>query len=243
MRNAADILGVPVDRVTMEEALDKIKGFLSDSTTNAIYTPNSEIMMAAQRDAGLKRILCEGSLVVADGAGVVLASKILKQELPEKVSGFDLTLKTFEMAKKRKISFFLFGGKPGTAEDAAKRIITDYPGVEIAGYRNGYFNSEEEADIIDEINSSGADVLLAALGAPKQEKWIHEHKEKLNVKVCIGVGGTLDVLAGRAALAPPFFRKNGLEWLYRLYKEPWRFKRMLDLPRFMLTVLRERTRV
>jgi hypothetical protein len=141
MRNAADILGVPVDRVTMEEALDKIKGFLSDSTTNAIYTPNSEIMMAAQRDAGLKRILCEGSLVVADGAGVVLASKILKQELPEKVSGFDLTLKTFEMAKKRKISFFLFGGKPGTAEDAAKRIITDYPGVEIAGYRNGYFTT------------------------------------------------------------------------------------------------------
>ena len=110
MRNASEILGVPVDRVTMEEALDKIKDFLSGSSTSTIYTPNSEIMMAAQRDADLKRILCEGSLVVADGAGVVLASRILRQELPEKVSGFDLTIKTFEMAKTREISFFLLGG-------------------------------------------------------------------------------------------------------------------------------------
>lgn len=240
MRNTVDILGVPVDKVTMKEALIKVFSFLDQQKTCTIYTPNSEIMMAAQRDPELKNILRSADMVIPDGAGVVLASRILGLDLPEKVAGFDLVKNLLQAAKDRCTSFFLFGGKPGIAEAAAENTEKTYPGVVIKGCHNGYFSEEEENSILDEINLANADVLLVALGAPKQEKWIHEHKNRLNVKICIGVGGTLDVLAGKASLAPEFFRKNGLEWLYRLYKEPWRFKRMLDLPRFIILVTLER---
>jgi N-acetylglucosaminyldiphosphoundecaprenol N-acetyl-beta-D-mannosaminyltransferase len=236
MRDTVDILDIPIDSVTMGEAVEKVKSFLNENRVHTIYTPNSEIMMAAQRDPYLKQILCEADLLIADGAGVVLASRILGAALPEKVAGFDLVMNIFASENQKPLRFFFFGGKPGIAEAARKNVLKQYDGIEIVGCRNGYFSPDEEPEIIDQINSSCADILLVALGAPKQEKWIYEHKEQLNVKVCIGVGGTFDVLAGKAKLAPQFFRKNGLEWLYRLYKEPWRFRRMPDLPRFMLLV-------
>jgi len=242
MRNTADIIGVFVDKVTMDEALKITRAFLQEASVHAIYTPNSEIMMAAQRDPYLKKILNEADLLVADGAGVVLASKILKRFLPEKVSGIDLVKNIFESPGKTPVNVFLFGSKPGIAEEAGINILKLYPNVRIAGCHHGYFKKEEEPDIIEAINSSNADILLVALGAPKQEKWIHENKSKLKVKVCIGVGGTLDVFAGKAKLAPEFFRRNGLEWLYRLYREPERFIRMLDLPKFILLTLWTRIR-
>ncbi len=237
MRNTVDILGVAIDNVTMSQALEKLKAFLEDDKANTVYTPNAEIMMDAKKDPSLKAILNSGSLVVADGAGVVLSSKILGVSLPEKVSGIDLVRNFFSMDSKRKTRYFLFGSKPGTAEAAGENIKKLYTGVEIAGCRNGFFTEKEEASIIAQINSSGADILLVALGAPKQERWIHKNKARLNVKVCIGVGGSLDVFAGKVKLAPEFFRQHGLEWLYRLYKEPWRYKRMLKLPKFMLASL------
>ncbi|MCX7710249.1 MAG: WecB/TagA/CpsF family glycosyltransferase [Clostridia bacterium] len=240
MRNTVDILGVPVDHVSMSEALEKVKGFLASDRAHTIYTPNAEIMMAAQRDSALMEILRQADLLVADGAGVVLASKILKRSVPEKVSGIDLVRKTFTLKQSKKIRYFLFGGKPGVAEAAAEKVLAQYPDAEIVGCRNGYFKSEDEEAIILQINASKADILLVALGAPKQEKWIHMYKSQLNVKVCMGVGGTLDVLAGQVKLAPEFMRKAGLEWLYRLYKEPWRYKRMLDLPRFTLLAVKNR---
>jgi N-acetylglucosaminyldiphosphoundecaprenol N-acetyl-beta-D-mannosaminyltransferase len=240
MRRTVDVMGVPVDSVTMEEALEIIKGFLDKDEVHTVFTPNAEIMMAAQRDSRLKEILCQADLLVADGAGVVLASRILGTSVPEKVAGFDLVKNILIKASEQPVSLFLFGGKPGVAEAAAENILKQFPGVSIAGCRNGYFSKEEEDGIVSMINSSGADILLTALGAPKQEKWIDEYKNRLNVKMCIGVGGTLDVFAGKVELAPEFFRRNGLEWLYRLYKEPWRYKRMLDLPRFMLLTIGKR---
>lgn len=237
MRNTVDILGVPVDYVDMDGAVEKVKKFLNEEAVHSIYTPNAEIIMAAQRDPELKDILSRADLLVADGAGVVLASNLLGCDLPGKVSGIDLVKRIFSMHTNKKTRFFLFGGKPGTAEAAGENLLKLYPGIEITGCRSGYFSENDQKSIINQINSSNSDILLAALGAPKQEKWIHENKEKLNVRICIGVGGTLDVFAGKAKLAPEFFRRNGLEWLYRLYKEPWRYKRMLDLPRFVLLVL------
>ncbi|HOQ36902.1 MAG TPA: WecB/TagA/CpsF family glycosyltransferase [Acetivibrio sp.] len=236
MRNTADILGIPVDNVSMDEALSKVKNFLGENRFHSVYTPNSEIMMAARRDPELKKLLCEADLLVPDGAGVVLASKILGRPLKERVAGFDLTNRLFDIAKESKTSFFFFGGKPGVAEEAVNNLLSRNINIEVKGIRNGYFSEDEEDEIINQINSSGADVLLVALGAPKQEKWIHKNRDKLKVKVCIGVGGTFDVLAGRATRAPKFFQEHGLEWLYRLYKEPWRFIRMMDLPRFILLV-------
>lgn len=234
MRNTVDILGIPVDKVRIQDALDKLNSFLNEDTLHTIYTPNAEIMMDALRDPHLKQILCEADMLVPDGAGVVLASKILGTALPEKVPGFDLLKSAFNLGKERKIRFFFFGGKPGVAEEAAIHVLEQYKNIEVVGYRSGYFSKEDEAEIIEQINSSNADILAVALGAPKQEKWIHENKSKLRVKVCIGVGGSFDVLAGKVMLAPEFFRRNGFEWLYRLYKEPWRYKRMLKLPQFVV---------
>lgn len=237
LRKTVDITGVKVDSVTMQEALERLKYFLQSDNVNTIFTPNAEIMMQAYRDNELREILNSADMVVADGAGVVLASKIIGRPVPEKVSGFDLVKNSFSLDINRKIRYFLLGGKPGIAEEAGKAIISQYANADIAGQRHGYFSKQDEAEIIEQINSSNADILLVALGAPKQEKWIYANKNKLKVKVCIGVGGTLDVLAGKACLAPEFMRKNGLEWLYRLFKEPWRYKRMLDLPRYMIIVI------
>jgi N-acetylglucosaminyldiphosphoundecaprenol N-acetyl-beta-D-mannosaminyltransferase len=234
--------GIPVDKVTMGEAVEKIKGFLAEDRVHTVYTPNAEMMMEAQRDPALKNILVQADLLVADGAGVILASRILKCSLPEKVSGIDLVKNIFSIRQERKIRFFFFGSRPGVAEAAAENMRKAYPWIEVSGCRNGYFSEDEEKSIVEQINSSGADILLVALGVPKQEKWIYAHKDELKVKVCIGVGGSLDVFAGKVKLAPEFLRKNGLEWLYRLCKEPWRFKRMLDLPRYMLFTLSARLR-
>ncbi len=231
---------VYVDSIKMSEAVDKVISFTLGNKNHIIFTPNAEIMMQAQRDKELKSILNSSDMLVADGAGVILASKILGKNLPEKVSGIDLVKNTFEKTKGTKVSYFLFGGKPHAVESAYKNIISKYEGINIAGIRNGYFSPEEEQQIIDEINASGADILLVGLGAPKQEKWIYKNRSKLNVKVSIGVGGAIDVFAGTAKLAPEFLRRNGLEWLYRLYKEPWRAKRMMDLPRFVMLTLRRR---
>jgi len=243
MRDVIDIMGIPIDNVTMGQALNNLENFLSEDGVHMVFTPNSEIMMAARRDPELAQIFTQAHMLIADGAGVVLASKILGNPLPEKVSGYDLVKNSFSLAVRRNIRYFLLGAKPGTAETAGKNIIRDYPGVEIAGCYHGYFKPEEESSIIDAINRSQADILLVALGAPRQEKWIYKHRNELNVKVCIGVGGSLDVFAGNVSLAPDFFRNNGLEWLYRLYKEPWRFKRMLDLPKFILLAIAKRLRL
>lgn len=237
MRKTVNVLGVPVDSITMQEAVGIIKTFLDRETASSIYTPNAEIIMAAQRDSSLKEILIQADMLIADGAGVVLASKLLKVPVPEKVSGVDLVKRAFAMDYHRKLRVFIFGAKPGVAEIAAGNIQRNYPNVEIVGCRNGYFSKTEEDEIIELINSSGPDILLVGLGAPQQENWIHRNKPRLKAKACMGIGGSIDVIAGTVALAPEVMRRNGLEWLFRLYKEPRRYKRMLDLPRFVILTL------
>ena len=195
--------------------------------------------MQAIREPELKHILNNAELVVPDGAGVILASRIMKNELKEKVSGIDLVKKILANTEKRPTSFFILGGKPGVAEKASINILYDYPKAKILGYRNGYFDENEVPEIIKQINESKAEILLVGLGAPKQEKWIHQYAGELNCRILMGIGGSIDVFAGTVKLAPEFMRKAGLEWLYRLIKEPKRAKRMLDLPRFILLTLKK----
>lgn len=237
MRKTVDIVGIPVDAINMAEAIEKIKQFLNEEKVHTVYTPNAEIIYAAQTDSELKAILVDADLLVADGAGVVLASKILGVNLPEKVSGIDLVRNSFNIKIDRKIKYFFFGSKPGVAETARDSLLRAYKNIEVVGCRNGYFSKENEPEIIEQINSSNADILLVALGAPRQEKWIQEHKAELKTKICIGIGGSLDVYAGVLKPAPEILRRNGFEWAYRLYKEPWRFKRMLNLPKFVMFVV------
>lgn len=232
-----NILGVHVDRVSANEAADKIVEFLDTDSFHAVVTPNSEIIMHSYRNSEFCDIINSAELITADGIGVVYASKILKKPITERAAGYDIAKLVLGKIKDTGHSLFLFGGKPGVAEEAAKNILRDYDGIKIAGMRNGYFSEDEEDEIVKEINSSGADLLFVCLGAPKQENWINAHRGELKVKAAMGIGGSLDVFAGRVKRAPEFFCKTGLEWFYRLCKEPWRLGRMMDLPKFAFTVL------
>lgn len=251
MRDTIKILGVEIDKLTQAEVVKKIDGFLKQDELKTIYTPNTEIVMEAKKDESLKKILNDGSIVIPDGIGLIYAAKIKKKNLPERVTGCDISFKMLELAQREEYSIFLLGGKEGVAKEAGENLKKDYPNIKLAGVQNGYFkgahigysNHEEEKTIIETINNSGADILFVGLGAPKQEIWINENKGKLNCKVVIGNGGTVDILAGRIERAPEFFQKLGLEWLYRLVKDPKRIKRQMVIPLFILTILfsREKT--
>ena len=240
MRDIIEILGVKIDRVTFNEALDIAEGFVKEEGVSTIFTPNAEIVMAAQDDAELKEILNNGDMCTADGIGVVYGSRILKKPLPHRVAGFDLVCSLLERLAKTGEGVFLFGAKPGVAEAAKTKMEEKYPGILIAGCRDGYFKPEDEGEIVQQINESGAKLLLVCLGAPKQEKWITAHKDELNVNLCMGVGGTLDVFAGVAKRAPEIFIKLNLEWAYRFMKNPSRLGRFAALPQFMIKVLKSR---
>lgn len=232
-----NILGVNVDNVTMDGAVSRVMGFLDETAPHAVFTPNSEIIMVAYKDEAFCKELNDASLVIPDGIGVVYASRILKAPLPERVAGFDLASRLIEKLSGGEKSFYFFGGKPGVAETAKENLLKKYPDLNICGLSDGYFDEEKEKAIIEDIKEKKPDVLFVCLGAPKQEKWINEHKDELGAKVLMGIGGSLDVFAGTVDRAPEFYQKHGLEWLYRLLKQPSRFMRMLALPKFGLTVL------
>lgn len=238
MSDKVNILGVKVDKVNVSEASDRIIGFIeSGDKGRSVFTPNSEIIMMAYRDESFRELLNSSDLLTADGIGVVYASKIVKNPIKERAAGYDIACETLEKLSKKGGSLYLFGSKPGVAEKAGENITKKYPGIRIAGYSDGYFNEEKEKTIIENINRANPDLLFVCLGAPKQEKWIYEHKNELKAGVCLGIGGSLDVFAGTVKRAPEFFTKHGIEWLYRLMKQPSRFVRMLDLPRFGFKVL------
>ncbi len=241
--NKVDILGVQVDKVDMEQALDQILEFLKEDKAHAVYTPNSEIIMQAYRDQAFRDVLNTADLITPDGIGVVYASRIVKDPLAERVGGFDLATKLIEKAADGSISFYFFGGKPGVAEQAKENLQKKYPGLRIIGCSDGYFDAEKEKLILADIQKKKPDVLFVCLGAQKQENWIYQYKNELAAKVCMGIGGSLDVFAGVAERAPESFQKLGLEWLYRLLKQPSRIGRMMDLPKFGLTVLLKGKRV
>lgn len=235
-----NILGVQVDSLSMAEATERVKEYLDgEERGRVIYTPNSEIIMAAKEEAGFKVVLNSADLVVPDGIGVVKAGKILGTPIPERVGGFDLTCSVMPYLDSQKKSLFIFGGKPGVAEKAAENLSKQYPGIVMAGTNDGYFSDDEP--IVQKISAAAPDYLMVCLGAPKQEKWIAAHKNELNAKVIIGAGGSADVFAGTMNRAPEFFIKHNLEWLYRIVKGK-RFKRSLKLISFGMTVYASRLR-
>jgi len=232
------ILGVPVDMVSNKGAMERFARLMSENGCSMIVTPNSEIMVNASSDPELRSIIESAELIIPDGVGLVYASKIIKEPLKGRVPGIELLSDILGYLKETNRSIFLLGSKPGVAELAAKNMETEYPGLKVAGTRDGYFKQDDEKGIVDAINDSGAEFLCAAMGSPKQEKFIYVHRgELLNVRAAMGVGGSLDIWAGTLKRAPEFFRKNGLEWLYRLFQEPSRFKRVLKLPVFLIKVI------
>lgn len=237
MKDKVNILGVYVDMVNIPQAADRIMRFLDEDKLHKVYTPNSEIIMAAYKDDSFKKLLNDADLLTADGIGVVYASRILGKPINERAAGFDIACEVLERINGTSRKLFLFGGKPGVAEQARDNLLKKYPALNIVGCRNGYFKPEEEPEIVKEINDSGADIVFVCLGAPKQEQWLARNSSSLKARVAMGIGGSLDVFAGTAERAPKFFCDHGIEWLYRLMKQPSRAGRMLALPKFGLTVL------
>lgn len=231
------ILGVPVDLIDQETAMKRFEALFPEPGVTAIYTPNSEIIENASQNLELKELIASADLALPDGIGLVYASKLIGHPLKERVTGIDFMEAIIAYLEKNEKSIFFFGSKPGIAEKAAENIKAKYPALIVAGTRDGYFQPDEEPEIVEQINQSGADFLCVALGAPKQEKFIYDHKAELNVHGAIGVGGSLDVWSGTLKRAPEFYQNHGLEWLYRLIQEPRRIGRMARLPVFMCKVL------
>lgn len=232
-----EILGVNVNSLTMIQAVEKVQQFIDEKKNALVATANAEMLMRATQDAELKSILNEADLVVPDGAGTVWASNYLGVEMPERVAGYDLAQELMREAPARNDRIYFFGSAPGVAEKAREKALELYPGIKIVGTRNGFFSAADEAEIIAEIKAARPDILLVALGVPKQEKWLYKHRQELNIPVSIGVGGTLDVMAGVMQRAPLWMQRAKLEWLFRGLKQPSRAGRLLALPKFVLKVM------
>ena len=235
-----DIMGLQFDNITMEEALDAAKALLQGEHAARVVTPNAEIAYEALHDENMRTLLNSAELMLPDGAGVVLASKILKTPLKQKVAGVDFADGLLGVLETTGQSLYLLGSKPGIGELAAQKMMQKHPKLRIAGIADGYF--QDEAPVIDKINASGADVLFVCLGAPKQEQFMARHQKTLHVKLMAGLGGSLDSFAGTVKRAPKWMIRLNLEWLYRLIKEPKRFKRMLRLPKYLWAVVCKRIR-
>lgn len=235
-----DIMGLQFDNITMEEALDAAKVLLQGEHAARVVTPNAEIAYEALHDENMRTLLNSAELMLPDGAGVVLASKILKTPLKQKVAGVDFADGLLGVLETTGQSLYLLGSRPGVGELAAQKMMQKHPKLKIAGIADGYF--QDETPVIDKINASGADVLFVCLGAPKQEQFMARHQKALHVKLMAGLGGTLDSFAGTVRRAPKWMIRLNLEWLYRLIKEPKRFKRMLRLPKYLWAVVCKRIR-
>ena len=236
MPKKVTILGVPVDAITMGEAVARIDGFIEKRTPVLVATANAEMLMRATHDGALRRILQGAAMVTPDGAGTVWAAHHLGYAMPERVAGYDMVQELMREAPAKHRRIFFFGSAPGVADKAKAKAEQLYPGIEIVGTRNGFFAAADEPAIIEEIKAAHPDILLAALGVPKQEKWLAKHLSELGVPVAIGVGGTFDVMAGVMKRAPRWMQRAKLEWLFRGMMQPQRAGRLLALPRFVLKV-------
>ena len=232
-----DVLGVSFDDLTMDEAVEIALGFMQERRACYACTPNPEIVMAAKGDAALRAALSGAELVLADGVGITKAAAMLGTPLKSRVPGIDFASNVISRLAERGGSVYLLGAKPLVAEAAAEKLTQTYPGIVIAGTNDGYFT--DDAPVIEKINAASPDFLMVCLGSPKQELWMSANAGRLSCGLMAGLGGSLDVLAGNVQRAPETWRRLGLEWLYRVIKEPKRLGRVLKLPAFVLEAAAE----
>ncbi len=236
MENKISIRGVSVDNVTMDEAERIIDSFAASKSFHAVFTPNAEIVQLCIEDKEICDTVNSADLIVPDGAGVVLASKILGKPLKGKVAGVDLGRRAIKLSGQKGYGVYLLGGKPGIAELASEKLREQFPDFRLVGTHDGYFKKEgkESDEVIDAINKCSPDILFVCFGVPAQEKWIMANRERLSdIGLIMGLGGSLDSYAGTVKRAPDIFIKLNLEWFYRLIKEPRRIGRMMKLPKFV----------
>ena len=235
-----NVLGVGFDNVTMDEAVDRGMELLHSHGTHCVVTPNPEIVEVCRENLAARQAVNGSDLVLPDGIGVVKGAKMLGTPLKEKVPGIEFAAGLMERMAAEGRSLYLLGAKPGVAETAGEKLAAKYPGLKIAGTQDGYF--QEDGPVVEAIRQSGADCVFVCLGAPKQELWMSRHGQATGARLLCGLGGSLDVFAGVVERAPKFWSDHGLEWFYRLCKNPWRAKRMMKLPLFLVHVRKEKGR-
>ena len=232
-----NILGVAFDALTLGEAEERADALLCSGAGGYIVTANPEIVLRCREDAAYAAAVNGAKLVLADGVGDLCAARILGTPLPGRVAGSDLVPRLLARLAERGGSVFLYGARPGVAERAGESLQSACPGLRIAGTENGYIS--DETALLEALEREKPDLLLLGLGAPRQELWMAKNRQRTPA-VMIGVGGLLDVFAGDIPRAPESWQRLGLEWLYRLLREPRRFKRVIRLPKILLLGLRER---
>lgn len=237
--STVSILGLPIRNVTMEEAVQDVSRFFEERSSRIVVTPNAEILQSYTKDPKVKDALMQADYVIPDGIGVIIAARKLKTPLKEKVAGVELAAHLIERSAAEGKRVYFLGAKPGIAQKAKENFLEKHPDLQVVGLRDGYFKPEEEPAIIEEINGLDVDMLFVCLGAPRQEIWMSEHRTDLKVGVMLGLGGSLDVFAGAVKRAPKWMIRLGLEWLYRICKEPWRIKRVMELPFFLMSIKRK----
>lgn len=233
-----DVLGVGFDNVTMDEAVEQGMALLHTEGAHYVVTPNPEIVEVCRENAAAKAAVNGADLVLPDGIGVVKGAAMLGTPLKEKTPGIEFAARLMERMAGEGMSLYLLGAKPGVAEQAAENLAKQYPGLAIAGTHDGYF--KEDGPIAEAIRQSGADAVFVCLGAPKQELWMAKNGPATGARLLCGLGGSLDVFAGVVERAPKFWSDHGLEWFYRLCKEPRRIGRMMKLPLFLVHVRQEK---
>lgn len=248
-RPQIEMLGMQIDDVTLDQAADRITGWITQRRLNStspaqlVITLNPEYVIATHRNPSFREVVNSAHLVTADGAGIIAAGKILGQPFQARVTGVALCEKLFQRsAQKQGPSLFLLGAQEGVAEEAAAKLRLEYPGIRIAGTWAGKAGPEGDAEAVERIRKSQAEIILVAYGMLKQDWWSVRNLTVSGATAALGVGGVLDYKAGRVPLAPLCMRQWGLEWAYRLYKEPWRWRRQLALPQFAFLVLIEKLR-
>ena len=229
-----NVLGVGFDNVTMGEAVDRGMELLHSPGTHYVVTPNPEIVEICRENLAARQAVNGASLVLADGIGIIKGARILGTPLKARVPGIEFAAGLMARMAEKGLSLYLLGAKPGVAEAAGEKLTAKYPGLRIAGTRDGYF--QEDGPVIEAIRESEADCVFVCLGAPKQELWMARHGEATGAHLLCGLGGSLDVFAGVVERAPKFWSDRGLEWFYRLCKDPRRAGRMMKLPLFLVHV-------
>ena len=239
---ALTFLGVRVHNVDSAEALAILDALIQTRAPHQVVTVNPEFVIAARRTPEFRDVLNRAALALPDGIGMLLAARIQGARLKERVTGVDTVTRVAALAAQKGYRLFLLGAAPGVAEETARRLASANPGLQVAGTHSGSPAPEEEDDIVRRVRAAAPDVLFVAYGAPRQDIWIARNLRRLNVPVAMGIGGAFDFISGRAKRAPAWMQRAGLEWLHRLARQPWRWKRMLALPRFLLLVVAERLR-
>ena len=243
MCEKVNVLGINIDKLTESECTEVIRQALKEKKNKRIFTPNTSIVLSTLKDKEKARLINSADLLIPDGIGLVQASRILNDPLPQRITGIDMGEKILEIANKECLSLFLLGSTKKNVSAAADNIRDKYRNIKVCGIHHGFFdiNSEYNQKLIKAISSKEPDIIFVCMGYPKQELWIDQNSHKIpSLRLSIGLGGSLDVWSGKVKRAPVIFRKLNMEWLWRMIIQPQRLKNLSDIPCFYYYILKQK---